>query len=136
MPHLQSRPRQCDIKIGTGGRESMLLVAPPRTNSRSRECPYAPMTRRSAFRYVTCASNTSPDAASFGIDFVEDHVGPMSGQVLRELRTRPPGIDNLFFGHGENTNALRFLQNGYRIRHGPSGRPAEIPSHDHGVERE
>src|SRR6266513_37357 len=55
------------------------------------------------------------DAASFGIYFVEDHVGPMSGHVLRKLRTRPPGVDSLFFGHGENTNAFRFLQNGHRI---------------------
>jgi hypothetical protein len=26
------------------------------------------------------------DAAAFGIDFVEDHLGPMPGQVLRKLR--------------------------------------------------
>src|SRR6266511_4312630 len=47
------RLAQCDRKTGTGGRASILMVAPPRINSRIRECPYAPMTRRSAFRYVT-----------------------------------------------------------------------------------
>jgi hypothetical protein len=46
-------PYQCDRKTGTGGRASILMVAPPRINSRIRECPYAPMTRRFAFRYVT-----------------------------------------------------------------------------------
>ena len=43
---------QCDRRIGTGGRVSILLVAPPRINSRIRECPYAPITKRFAFRYV------------------------------------------------------------------------------------
>jgi hypothetical protein len=38
---------QCENKIGIGGFETMLLVAPPRINSRRRECPYAPMTSRS-----------------------------------------------------------------------------------------
>ena len=36
--------------------------------------------RHVSFKHLT-------DAASFGIDFVEDHVGPMPGQVLRKLRT-------------------------------------------------
>jgi hypothetical protein len=33
--------------------------------------------------------------ASFGIDFVEHHIDAMSRQVLRKLRTRPPGVDRL-----------------------------------------
>jgi hypothetical protein len=41
---------QCERKIGSGGRASMLLVAPPRMKSRMRVWPYAPMTRRSALR--------------------------------------------------------------------------------------
>jgi len=41
---------QCDSNVGPGGRESILFVAPPRINSRIRECPYAPITRRLAFR--------------------------------------------------------------------------------------
>jgi len=36
--------------------------------------------RHVSFKHLT-------DAASFGIDVVEDHVGPMPGQVLRKLRT-------------------------------------------------
>jgi hypothetical protein len=76
------------------------------------------------------------DAASFGIDFVEDHVDTVSRQVLGKLRTRPPGVDSLFFGHGENTDAFRFLQNRHRICDRSRGRPAEVPSDDHGVQRE
>jgi hypothetical protein len=39
---------QCENRIGSGGFDSRLLVAPPTTNSRRRECPYAPMTSMSA----------------------------------------------------------------------------------------
>ena len=38
------RSHQCENRMGTGGFNSKLLVAPPRTNSRKRECPYAPIT--------------------------------------------------------------------------------------------
>jgi len=30
---------QCEKRIGSGGFDNRLLVAPPSTNSRSRECP-------------------------------------------------------------------------------------------------
>src|ERR1019366_6281508 len=46
---------QCEYRIGSGGFDSRLLVAPPRTNSRKRECPYAPMTSRSAAWEATYA---------------------------------------------------------------------------------
>jgi len=52
MPGERNFLRQCDRKIGTSGRLSILLVAPPRINSRIRECPYAPITKRLPFRYV------------------------------------------------------------------------------------
>jgi hypothetical protein len=81
------------------------------------------------FKHIT-------NATPLGIDLVEDHIDTMSRQVLRKLRTRPPGIDSLFFSHGENTNAFRSLQNGHRIGYGARGRPTEVPGHDHGVERE
>src|SRR4029079_9718463 len=53
------RRDQWDRSSGTGGRASMLLVAPPRTNSLIREWPYAPMTSKSALRYVNRDSHTS-----------------------------------------------------------------------------
>ena len=34
-----SARNQCERNTGTGGRASMLLVAPPKMNSRTRECP-------------------------------------------------------------------------------------------------
>ena len=85
--------------------------------------------RHMSFKNVT-------NATSFGIDFVEYYIDAMSRQVLRKLRTRPPGVDSLFFGDGENTHAFRFLQNGHRICDGARGRATEVPGHDHGVERE
>src|SRR6266540_7041895 len=39
---------QCDINVGLVIEASIPRVVPPRTNSRSRECPYPPMTMRSA----------------------------------------------------------------------------------------
>jgi hypothetical protein len=69
-------------------------------------------------------------------NFVEHHIDAMSRQVLCKLSTRPPGVDSLFFSHGENTNAFRFLQNRHRICDSSRGRPTEIPTHDHGVESE
>jgi hypothetical protein len=39
-----------------------------------------------SFKHVT-------NAASLGIDFVEYHLDAMSRQVLRKLRTGPPGVD-------------------------------------------
>jgi len=55
-----------------------------------------------SFKHIT-------NAAPFGIDFVEYHIDTMSRQVLSKLCTRPPGVDSLFVGHGENTNAFCFL---------------------------
>src|SRR6266404_7081808 len=39
---------QCDINVGLVIEASIPRVVPPRINSRSRECPYPPMTMRSA----------------------------------------------------------------------------------------
>src|SRR5260370_12889129 len=44
---------QCDINVGLVIEASIPRVVPPRINSRSRECPYPPMTMRSA--YVSAA---------------------------------------------------------------------------------
>ena len=73
-----------------------------------------------SFKHVT-------NAASFGLYFVDHHIDAMSRQVFRKLRTRPPGVDSLFFSHGENTNAFRFLQNRHRICDGSRGGPTGSP---------
>lgn len=39
---------QCDISTGTVIELRMLRVTPPRMNSRKRECPYPPITMKSA----------------------------------------------------------------------------------------
>src|SRR5262245_15251281 len=78
--------------------------------------------RHMSFKHVT-------NATSLGIDFVEYHLDAVSRQVLRQLRTGPPGVDSLFFSHGENAHAFRFLQNRHRVCDGPRGRPTEVPSH-------
>src|SRR6516164_1270176 len=47
---LVSQPKisdQCDINVGLVIEASIPRVVPPRINSRSRECPYPPMTMRS-----------------------------------------------------------------------------------------
>src|SRR5437899_12414931 len=44
---------QCDINVGLVIEASIPRVVPPRINSRSRECPYPPMTMRSG--YVSAA---------------------------------------------------------------------------------
>jgi hypothetical protein len=110
------------MKIGKGGRVSMLLVAPPRTNSRSRECPYAPMTRRSAFRYVTWASNTSP------------MLRPLASTSSRT--TSAPCRAKCFASSApdrrvaRNSQQIRFSE-GLRLHHGSDGaalRRADEPS--------
>src|ERR1700730_15565687 len=47
------RSDQCDINVGLVIEASIPRVVPPRMNSRSRECPYPPMTMRSG--YVSAA---------------------------------------------------------------------------------
>ena len=44
---------QCANNIGAGDLSIKLIVVPPKTVSRKRECPYAPMTRRSPLRVAT-----------------------------------------------------------------------------------
>src|SRR5262245_61654281 len=85
--------------------------------------------RQMSFKHIT-------DAASLGIDFVEYHIYAVSRQVLGKLRTRPPGVDSLFFRHGENTDTFCFLQNRHRICDSSRCRATEVPSHDHSVQRE
>src|SRR5258708_17459447 len=46
---------QCDINVGLVIEASIPRVVPPRINSRSRECPYPPMTMRSA--YISAAND-------------------------------------------------------------------------------
>jgi hypothetical protein len=51
---------QCDIITQHGGRPMTVLVAPPQTISFSRECRWAPMTKRFRALAYTYASNTFP----------------------------------------------------------------------------
>ena len=44
---------QCANNIGVGDLSIKLLVVPPKTVSRKRECPYAPMTSKSPLRAAT-----------------------------------------------------------------------------------
>src|SRR5213592_579099 len=46
--YLTPASDQCDINVGLVIEASIPRVVPPRMNSRSRECPYPPMTMRSA----------------------------------------------------------------------------------------
>ena len=65
----------------------MLLVAPPKMKSRIRECPYAPMTRRSALRDVTYDVEDLTDTATSSVDAVQDDVYTMSApNALRAPR--------------------------------------------------
>ena len=47
--HPDRPPAQCDINTGRVMVSRMPRVVPPRTNSRKRECPYPPITIRSAW---------------------------------------------------------------------------------------
>src|SRR4051794_22731476 len=85
--------------------------------------------RHMGFEYLT-------DPATFGIDFVEDHLDTVSGQMLRKLDARVPRVDRLFICHGDNANPFGALKNWHRVRDRPRSRSTEVPGHDHGIERE
>lgn len=78
-------------------------------------------------------SRAASDAATCGVDGVQDNVYTMARQMLGELRPGPTRINNLLIGDCYDAYTLRLLQYRKSICDGPGCRPTEVPSHDHSI---
>src|SRR5258707_8040026 len=86
---------QCDINVGLVIEASIPRVVPPRINSRSRECPYPPMTMRSAPEpYPTIAEQLSAPEISRSPEARCGGPPPM-GACERALIASPPFLSVL-----------------------------------------